>query len=109
EREATMTAIAGQTTYTPEDLLRLPDGEHYELVDGELVEKRMGALSDRVAARILRRLDTFSEEHRLGTVFGAECGYRCFSDAPTKVRKPDTSFIAASRMAEEEVPNGHIP
>jgi hypothetical protein len=28
--------------YTPEDLLRMPDGVNYELVDGQLVERTMG-------------------------------------------------------------------
>ena len=34
--------------YTPEDLLSMPDGKSYELVDGRLVERRMGAESSDV-------------------------------------------------------------
>jgi len=32
------TAIATEARYTPEDLLAMPDGKRYELVDGRLVE-----------------------------------------------------------------------
>ena len=31
-----------QKIYTPEDLLAMPDGKHCELVNGELVERKMG-------------------------------------------------------------------
>ena len=38
-----MTVVeAGARQYTPEDLLRMPDGDRYELVDGQLVERKMG-------------------------------------------------------------------
>jgi hypothetical protein len=33
------TAVATQTQYTPEDLLAMPDGQSYELVGGQLVER----------------------------------------------------------------------
>ncbi len=36
------TATATKTVYTPEDLLAMPDGKSYELVNGELVEHEMG-------------------------------------------------------------------
>jgi hypothetical protein len=44
-------ATTVQTQYTPEDLLTMPDGDRYELVDGELVERNMSALSSFVAGR----------------------------------------------------------
>ena len=34
--------------YTPEDLLTMPDGHHFDLVDGHLVERHMGA--DRICS-----------------------------------------------------------
>ena len=39
------TAVATTTEYTPEDLLAMPDGKSYELVNGQLVERNMGAES----------------------------------------------------------------
>ena len=39
-------------TVTPEELLDIPDGDRYELIDGELVERNMGAESSRIAQKI---------------------------------------------------------
>ena len=39
-------SVATQTQYTPEDLLAMPDGKSYELVGGQLVERKMGAESE---------------------------------------------------------------
>ncbi len=47
------TAVAIQTEYTPEDLLALPDEKSYELVDGQLVERKMGAESSWIGARLI--------------------------------------------------------
>jgi hypothetical protein len=33
--------------YTPEDLLTMPDGHHFDLVNGHLVERHTGAESRR--------------------------------------------------------------
>ena len=41
----TMNDLPTAALYTPDDLLRLPDGDAYELVDGRLVEKHMGGES----------------------------------------------------------------
>ena len=37
-----MNPVAVERNYTPEDLLVLPDGDNFELVGGELVERNMG-------------------------------------------------------------------
>ncbi len=37
----------------------------------------------------------------------ADASYQCFADDPTKVRKPDVSFIQASRLPASERPTGH--
>ena len=89
------------TGYSPEDLLIMPDGEQYELVNGELEEKAMSGLSSWVGAEVVRRLGNFVVEHQLGWVFGSDAGYQCFADAPDKVRQPDTSFVA-----QDKLPNG---
>ena len=53
---ATATQLGSQpeiptgTEITPEGLLRMPDGKHYELIDGELAEREMSVLSGIVAA-----------------------------------------------------------
>ena len=71
---------------------------HYELVDGELLEKRMGYLSTRVASRVNVRLGGFVESHGTGEV-STETTFQCFQHAPSRVRRPDVAFIAASRAA----------
>ncbi len=84
---------------TPEELLRLPDGKHYELVDGTLVERKMSALSSLVAARVTRALDAHCEEQNLGWVFISDLGHRCFSWKPKQVRRADVSFIRLDRYS----------
>ena len=46
-------AVAIKTRYTPDDLLAMPEGKGYELVEGQLVEKNMGAESSWVGGRLL--------------------------------------------------------
>ena len=93
------------TLLTPDDLLTMPDGEHYEYINGHAVEKHMGAKSDKLSLRLGGWLDQFVLLHGLGHVFGSSAGYRCF---PRKVRKPDASFVRAGRLPNEEVPDGDI-
>lgn len=103
-----MTAIATKPRHTPEDLLRMPDGDRYELVDGELVERNMGAESSWIGGRIHRLLGARGEDHRLGWALPADCGYQCFSEDSARVRRPDASFIVRGRLADEVLPEGYI-
>src|SRR5947208_12087963 len=104
-----MAVAALDTRPTPEDLLTMPDGEHYELVNGELVEKRMGTKSSWIAGEVQRRLGNFIETSRAGWVLPAEASYQCFPDDPKRVRRPDVSFIRRGRLPGEELPEGHTP
>jgi Uma2 family endonuclease len=92
----------------PDDLLRLPDGDHYELVDGVPVEKPMGAESDEIGLWLGSQLIAFVRARRLGRVFGPKTGYTCFPDDPKKLRLPDVSFIATGRLEGDKAPKGHI-
>src|SRR5262245_2969806 len=87
----------------------MPDGDRYELVDGQLVESDMGAESSLIAGEVFRTLANFNEEARLGQPLPNEVGYQCFSWKPDQVRRPDASFILAGRMEGGRVPRGHIP
>jgi Uma2 family endonuclease len=87
---------------TPEDLLAMEDEGHYELVDGQLEERSVSFLSNRVAMRLGRRLDVYCEDHDLGWVVEAECGYRCFSWKPKLVRRADLSFIVRERLPSRD-------
>jgi len=92
----------------PDDLLNLPDGESYELIDGHLVEKLMGAESEFIGATILTILNNYMRAHKHGYVFGSQTGYRCFSVRKNLVRKPDVSCVLRGRFSGEVIPKGDI-
>ena len=94
--------------HTPEELLTKPNGDRYELVDGRLVERDMGAQSSRIATILIRLLDMHATAHNLGLVFATDCGYQIFADRPNQVRFPDSSFIARGRLPDDRAPAGHV-
>ena len=100
------TVVATKTQYTPEDLLTMPDGKSYELVHGQLVERKMGIESSWVAGRLHSRLDRFCEDHGIGWALVPDSGYQCFPDDPGMVRKPDVSFVLFGRFPGGALPKG---
>jgi Uma2 family endonuclease len=103
-----MSTVATKTRYTPEDLLTMPDGDRYELVDGELRDRKMSRWSSFVAGRIYNLLMNYSETGPFGWVFPEGTSYQCFPDAPEKVRKADVSFIARERLPlDQATDEGH--
>ena len=88
---------------TPERLLSMPDGKNYELIDGELVERKMSVLSGVVASRTNRLIGNFCEQHSLGWVLDSEVGFQCFAWKPNRVRRADVSFIAAERYSLDQL------
>ncbi len=102
------TTTTTEARTTPEELLAMPDGKSYELVDGQLVERHMGAKSSRVGIRLSSRLDRFCEEHDRGIVWPADNGYQCFPHAPGLVRKPDVSFVRSGRLPGDIEPDGWV-
>ncbi len=97
----TESVLKGRVDITPEELLAMPEGERYELVDGVLVEKTMSLLSGRVETTLVRILGTHCVETDLGWILASTCGYRCFPWMPGRVRRPDVSFIARHRLPSE--------
>src|SRR5580698_9987124 len=93
-------------TLTPDDLLAMPGGEHYELIDGIPKEKAMGAESDEIAAAVVIVLGNFVLQHKLGHVYGSQTGFRCFPK--NRVRKPDSAFVATGRLKNNKTPKGDI-
>jgi Uma2 family endonuclease len=103
------TAVATEAhRYTPEDLLAMPDGKSYELVDGQLVKRQMGAESSLVGGSLYLSLAPFCKEHDLGMVWPADNGYQCFPHAPGLVRRPDISFVRRGRLPGDVPPKGWI-
>jgi Uma2 family endonuclease len=83
-------------------LWRCPTGGHYELIYGALRERNVSLLSSRIAVSLAGSLDIHCEEHNLGWVVDAECGYACFPWKLGRIRRADVSFIAMDRLPPEQ-------
>lgn len=92
----------------PDDLLAMSNGDDYELVVGELVERHMGAESSWIASNLIVLLAVFFRGRVPGHLFTTDCGYQCYSDDPDKVRKPDVSFVRKGRFPQDRIPKGYI-
>src|SRR5262245_25564681 len=105
--EVRMTPATTATHYTPEDLLALPDYGRFELIDGQLVERKMGAKSSLVATNLLGLVWHFVRSNNPGRVFQADCGYQIFAEEPGRVRFANGLFIRRGTLPEGRVPQGH--
>lgn len=103
-----MNQIATKPPFTPEDLMAIPNGDDYELVNGELVERHMGGRSVWVGGNLGYRLHGWNDEHGAGWVLPADASYQCFPGVPNLVRKPDVSFISRGRLPDDELPDGNF-
>lgn len=97
-----------ERVYTPEDLLTMPDGFRFELIDGKLVERNMGAEASQVAMKLMIRVGSHVESRKLGKIFGSDCGYQSFPNQPKQVRFADGSFVAKGRLPDERAPRGYM-
>jgi Uma2 family endonuclease len=104
-----MSTIASNSLVTPEELERMPDAVAYELVDGQLVERNLGAESSSIAARILILLGLFLREHPIGKPFISDASYQCFGKGRKTIRRADVSFILTERLPGGRVPRGTLP
>ncbi len=97
-----------QVTYTPDELLKMPDGDAYEIVNGQLVERDMGARAGWVSGQMFHRIQLHVVESGEGWAFPDGTGVQCFPDDPHQLRRPDTCFVARGRFENDEVPEGYI-
>ena len=82
-------------------------GERYELSKGELVKMTPpGGTHGNVAVRLSTKLQVFVEENNLGQIM-VESGYLLATN-PDTVRGPDISFLAASKIPAEGLPDAYI-
>ena len=93
-----MTTLA-TSGITAEQFLELDDNG-LELVDGEIVESELSALSAYVATRLVVRMSAHADAGGLGLVFGAGSGIAIWPDKPDKVRKPDGMFFTNGKFPE---------
>jgi Uma2 family endonuclease len=98
-------ATTTQKSWTDDELMALPPGGRYELVDGEIVSMSpAGGRHGDVVAELVLRIRSFAKQHGLGHVFDGQTGYR-FPDG--NLRSPDVSFVAAGRLPQG-VPAGFL-
>ena len=86
----------------------MPNEVDYELVNGELVERHMGAESSWIASNLIVLMAVFYRGRVPGHLFTTDCGYQCYSDDPGKVRKPDVSFVRKGRFPKDRILKGYI-
>ena len=93
---------------TEKDVVRIEAKEDrlYELVDGVLVEKVMGAKESLLACILIRLLGNFLDKNPLGVVLG-EAGM--LQLRPRLVRIPDVSFISWDQMPNGDFPSEPVP
>src|SRR5215210_3125960 len=103
-----MTSAPARQLYSPEDLLTMEDGDWYELEDGVLEEKPVGAESEDVADNLRSQIRRFLEQQPLGHVIGANVGLQIFPDRPRRLPRPDGGFIARGKLVDERMPPGHL-
>ena len=103
-----MSIAESKSTFTIDELLAMPNGEDYELVDGQLVEVHMSNLSSSVGANIIGRLTEFNGRENAGTVFDGHSYYQCFPMYPGHARKPDASFISKARLPANWLAEGYF-
>ena len=94
--------------WTADDLLKVSAGKHYEIVEGNLIEKPTSALASHVNVQLLVRLGMYVYENELGHCYDGTVGYHCFPSSRHTVRKPDHSFVARGRLQNEESPEGNM-
>jgi Uma2 family endonuclease len=97
--------MASQATarrYQPEDLLTMEDGDRYELVDGELVERDVSFVSSEVGLNIGPEIRSWNRGARMGRVCGADLLLRIFPWDPAMTRAADASFISNERAPRSD-------
>jgi Uma2 family endonuclease len=90
---------------TADELFAMPkDGFRYELVKGELRKMSpAGCEHGAVIFNLSGLLAQHIKAHKLGQGFGADTGFKIFSN-PDTVRAPDIAFVRRERIPEAGVP-----
>jgi Uma2 family endonuclease len=85
------TATATPPPQAPGKVIDVPPG--YEFIDGQLVEKSMGAESSWVAGEVYDQVKAYCRRTGFGLTFMADLGFQCFPAKPGQVRKPDVAVL----------------
>ena len=93
---------------TVAEFAALPDSSGLELDGGVVTGMETGGLASWVGGRLHRRVDEHVDRHHLGWAFPQETAFECFPPAASRIRKPDTAFVARGRFPGERLPDGLI-
>ncbi|MCH8045947.1 MAG: Uma2 family endonuclease [Planctomycetes bacterium] len=93
---------------TVDDVVRLDAHEDrlYELIDGVLLEKTVGAYESYLAVVMARLIGNFVEQARCGVVLGEGGMLQLLDD---QVRIPDVAFISWGRLPNGRFPDDAVP
>jgi Uma2 family endonuclease len=103
-----MDTTAAEKRYTVDDLPAIENGHCFELVDGRLVKKNMGAEAGVIGANIIFLLRAFVRDHPVGWVLTQDAGYLLFPEDRGRLRKPDLSFMRLDQLPDQRVPQGNV-
>ena len=81
-----------------EDALKLPDGERYEVINGELRERSMSFESSEIATTLVYLLSAWKRTGHPGHVTGSDGGFTIFPWTAGDVRMPDVAYISRERL-----------
>ena len=95
---------------TIEDLEMLPDdGQHYELIDGELITMPpTGEEHNDSSLSLLRQFLTYVDETGIGQLYIATQGFVLHRD-PDTLLEPDIAIVVADRLRPVEERKGYVP
>jgi Uma2 family endonuclease len=86
---------------TPDDLLRMPDGERQlELIGGRVRQRDKSMMAAYIGGQLSFRLHEFAERNS-DWVLGWSLGYHCFPAAPNDVRRVSVTYTACQRIPVE--------
>ena len=102
-----MSTLTPPARLTPEDVERASerDGKLYELIDGELKQKKVGFKALFIAGQIIARLNAHFYPHEGAAA--TEVMIYCF-DGRRHGRKPDVVYVRLKRLPNAQIPDGDI-
>jgi len=101
-RRIRMNPVPGTATEADWSRLRGKSDRLFELVDGTVVEKPMGALESYLTIELALWIRTFLQQHDLGVLYGPDNAARLMSEL---IRLPDLSFVSWERLPQR----GKVP
>ena len=84
--------------HTVAEVEALPDGERFELVDGELVEREMALESVYTGGKIFRKFDEHCDANPIAVALTDGASYTLRAGNDLQLRRPDVSVVLRARL-----------